>query len=351
MKQRAITIKDIAIALNLSGSTVSKALSGSHEISAGTRTLVMEYARQQNFRPNPIAQNLRKGKSKSIAVIVPNIDNNFFSQVINGIESIAFKKHYNVIVTQTHESYNREVINTQHHFSRSVDGLLVSLSAETENTEHFDQVQKFGLPIVFFDRVPEQIQTHKVISNNFQGAYNATLHLIENGYKRIAHITSSGFLSITAERLGGYIKALDKYNIKTNEKYIKYCAHGGMIQDEVFKAVEELLSLKVKPNAIITASDRLSTTTLSILTQMKIKMPEQIALAGFTNSVNADIFDPPLTAVMQPAFEMGKTATEMLISIIESKRPVTNFEKIILDTELIVRRSSRNKKATNLSTN
>lgn len=343
MIQRAITIKDLAIALNLSTSSVSKALKGSHEISAETQAIVKEYAKQQNYRPNPIAQNLRKGKSKSIAVIVPNIDNNFFSQIINGIETVAFKKDYNVIVTQTHESYEREVLNTQHHFSRSVDGLLVSLSAETQNVDHFEQVQKNGLPIVFFDRVPEQIKTHKVISNNFQGAYDATLHLIEKGYKHIAQITSSNFLSITVERLAGYIKALEENNIEVNEKFIKYCAHGGMIKEEIHEAINDLLSLKVKPDAILTASDRLSTTTLNILTQMKIKVPGQIALAGFTNSVNADIFGPPLTAVMQPAFEMGKTATELLIQIIESKRPVVYFEKLVLDTKVVIRESSKKK--------
>jgi LacI family transcriptional regulator len=340
LNQRAITIKDIARALNLSSSTVSKALKGSHEISAETKAIVKDYAQQKNYVPNPIAQNLRKGRSKSISVIVPNIDNNFFSQIINGIETIAFKKDYNVIVTQTHESFDREVLNTQHHFSRSVDGLLVSLSAETENIDHFKEVQKNGLPIVFFDRAPDQIETHKVVSNNFQGAYDATKHLIEQGYKRIAHITSSNFLSITAERLAGYVKALEENDIKVDERYIKYCAHGGMISDEIYVAINELIAMKIRPDAIVTASDRLSTTTLNILSQMKIKIPEQIALAGFTNSVNADIFNPPLTTVLQPAFEMGKIATELLIQIIESKQPVTHFEKIILDTKLIVRGSS-----------
>ncbi|MEO9021421.1 MAG: LacI family DNA-binding transcriptional regulator [Ginsengibacter sp.] len=344
MKQRAITIKDLATALNLSTSTVSKALKGSHEISAETQAKVKEYAKQQNYRPNPIAQNLRKGSSKSIAVIVPNIDNNFFSQIINGIETIAFKKEYNVIVTQTHESYEREVRNTQHHFSRSVDGLLVSLSSETENVDHFIEAQKNGLPIVFFDRVSDQIETHKVISSNYKGAYDATLHLIKQGYKRIAQITSAGFLSITVERLAGYIKALEENNIKVDEQFIKYCAHGGMIKEEVHEVINELFALKVTPDAILTASDRLSTTTLDMLSQMKIKVPEQVAIAGFTNSVNTGIFNPSLTTVVQPAFEMGKTATELLIQIIESKRPVTQFEKIILDTELIVRESSRKKK-------
>jgi LacI family transcriptional regulator len=135
---------------------------------------------------------------------------------------------------------------------------------------------------------------------------------------------------------------LEEKNIKINGSFIKYCADGGMIKDEIFQEVKELLSLKVKPDAILTASDRLSTTTLSILTELKIKVPKQIGIARFTNSVNANIFQPPLSAVMQPAFEMGKTTTEMLISIIESKRAITHFEKIILDTELIVRESSIN---------
>jgi LacI family transcriptional regulator len=215
-----------------------------------------------------------------------------------------------------------------------------NLSAETENIDHFKEVQNNGLPIVFFDRAPDQIETHKVVSNNFQGAYDATKHLIEQGYKRIAHITSSNFLSITAERLAGYVKALEENDIKVDERYIKYCAHGGMISDEIYVAINELIAMKIRPDAIVTASDRLSTTTLNILSQMKIKIPEQIALAGFTNSVNADIFNPPLTTVLQPAFEMGKIATELLIQIIESKQPVTHFEKIILDTKLIVRGSS-----------
>jgi len=340
LKQKAITIKDIAEALNLSISAVSKALKSSYEISEKTQAKVKKYAEEHNYRPNPIAQNLRKGKSKSIAVIVPNIDNNFFSQVINGIESVAFGKEYNVIVTQTHESYQREIINTNHHFSRSVDGLLVSISAETRKTDHFEEVQKLGLPIVFFDRVPEKPETHKIISNNFQGAYDATIHLINNGYRRIAQITSSDFLSISKERLAGYEKALQENGIPVTQSLIKYCAHGGMLRNEIFNSIKELLSLKEKPDAILAASDRLSTNTLAILSEKQIKIPEQIALAGFTNSINAQIFMPPLTAVIQPAFDIGKKATELLVELIESKKPVTAFEKVILDTQPEIRLSS-----------
>lgn len=340
MKSMAITIKDIAKALNLSASTVSKALKGSYEISEKTQTLVKDYAALHQYRPNPIAQNLRKGRSKSIAVIVPNIDNNFFSQIINGIEAIAFKKDYNVIITQTHESYQREVLNTEHHFSRSVDGLIVSVSAETRNASHFRKIQQQGLPIVFFDRVPDDITTHKVVANNFQGAYDATTHLIHRGCKHIAQITSSDFLSITRERLAGYEQALRQNGMPVNERYVKYCAHGGMVVDEIVQAIKELLSMKVRPDAILTGSDRLSTCSLSILTEMGIRIPEQIAIAGFTNAVHANIFNPAFTAITQQACEMGKIATEKLISLVESKRPVTQFDTVILDTDLIIRKSS-----------
>ena len=230
---------------------------------------------------------------------------------------------------------DREVLNVQHHFSRSVDGLLASISAETQYIDHFEEVQENGLPIVFFDRVPDQIQTHKVVSNNFQGAYDATKHLIDQGYNRIAQITSSNFLSITNERLAGYFKALEENNIPINENFLKYCAHGGMIYEEIVEALNQLLALHPKPDALLTASDRLSTMTVRILSKLKIKVPEEIALVGFTNSLSADIFAPSLSAVIQPAFNMGSTATQMLIQIIESKRPVSSFNKIVLNTNLI----------------
>lgn len=341
MNNGAITLKDIAKALNLSISTVSKALRNSHEISLDTQKLVADYAAQNNYRPNPIAQGLRKGRSKLIGVVVTNIDNDFFSQVINGIESVALEKNYTVIITQTHESWESEILTAQHLFSRAVDGLIVSLSAETDNVDHFTELHEKGLPIVFFDRVTDELKTHKVISNNFQGAYEATEHLIQNGYRKIAHITSSNHLSITLERLEGYIKALENHNIKVEDDYIKYCSHGGMIREEIENGLDELLSLESKPDAIFTASDRISTTTLSLLRRMNINIPDEIALVGFTNSVSSEIFNPSLTSIVQPAFEMGKTATEMLIQIIEARRPITKFEKRVLNTQLLIRESSK----------
>ena len=340
----AITIKDIAKALGLSTSTVSRALRGSYEISSETKKLVLEYAEKFNYRPNPIALSLKERRSRSIGVIVSEIANNYFSQAINGIESIAYNQGYHVIITQSHESFEREKVNIQHLASRSVDGLLMSLSTETTDFSHVTELHDKGLPFVFFDRVPEKIETHKVIANNYQGAFDATVHLIKSGYKRIAHITNSEHLSITKERLAGYRAALAEYHIPFNDAYIKYCNHGGMILKEIEEAINSLLKLKQKPDAFFTASDRLTTCSFSTLRTLNLKIPNDIALIGFTNSGQVELLDPPLSTVTQPAFEMGQVATELLIQLIESKRPVTQFETKVLQTQLCIRKSSVKKK-------
>ncbi|MBC7616234.1 MAG: LacI family DNA-binding transcriptional regulator [Pedobacter sp.] len=332
-----VTIKDIAKALGLSTSTVSRALRDTHEISAATKKVVLAYAKEINYQPNPIALSLKERRSKSIGVVVSEVANSYFSQAINGIESIAYDRGYHVIISQTHESYDREVINVQHLASRSVDGLLVSLSSETTDISHLTHLHERGLPIVFFDRVADAINTHKVIANNEKGAYQATDYLIKNGYKRIAHLTSSSHLSISIERLSGYEAALKDNGLAVNPQYIKHCLHGGMLYTETETAIKELMGLKEKPDAIFVAGDRLSTGCLSVFKNLKIAVPNDMAIAGFSNSDVLDLFNPSLTSVRQPAFDIGQMATEMLLQLIEAKYPVEEFEKRILETDLCVR--------------
>jgi LacI family transcriptional regulator len=334
------TIKDIAKALGLSTSTVSRALNGSYEIGTETKKLVLEYAEKINYRPNPIALSLKEQKSHSIGVVVCEVANNYFSQAINGIESIAYNRGYHVIITQTHESAAREASNMEHLLSRHVDGLLISLSAETTDLAKFHYLHDKGFPIVFFDRVPAEIDTHKVTINNYQSSYEATLELIKIGYTKIAHITNSQNLLISQERVDGYKKALEEHQIPFRPEYLKHCNHGGMIQEEVDVAVSELMGLRNKPEALFSTSDRLTTGGVYSLKRLGLKIPEDVALAGFTNSDVAELFSPPLTVVRQPAFQMGQMATEMLINMIESKRPVTEFKTEQLSTELILRESS-----------
>lgn len=336
MKFEAVTIKDIAKALGLSTSTVSRALRDSYEISPETKKLVLECAEKLNYRPNPVALSLKERKTRSIGVVVCEIANAFFSQIINGIESVAYDRGYNVIISQSHESYDREVLDLQFLSSRGVDGVLISVSTETSDFQHISSLHSKGLPIVLFDRIAPDINTHTIIIDNFKGAYEATEHLIQNGYKRIAAISNSEFLSISSERLAGYKDALNANGIKINEEYVKHCFYGGMIFSEVEEAVNQLLTLKNPPDAIVTLSDKLTLGCLKTLKRRAIRIPDEMGLVGFSNSDVAEVVDPPLTIVRQPAFEMGKASTELLLQLIESKRPVTEFEKRILSPEFIV---------------
>lgn len=340
MKFEAVTIKDIAKALGLSTSTVSRALRDSYEISTETKQLVLECAEKLNYKPNPIALSLKEKRSRSIGVIVCEIANNFFSQVINGIESIAYDRGYNVIVSQSRESYDREVIDLQYLASRSVDGVLISLSTETSDLSHLKALHDRGMPIVLFDRVNDDIDTHKVIIDNYKGAYEATEHLIKNGFQRIAAVAGSEFLSITTERLAGYQDALKAHNITPNKQYIQHCFYGGMVSSEIEEAVNKLMTLKQKPDAIFTTSDKLTTGCLKTLKRRGLHVPKEVALVGFSNSDIAELLDPPLTVIHQPAEEMGRAATELLLQLVESKRQVRDFEKRVLSTELHIRESS-----------
>jgi len=294
------TIKDIAKALGLSTSTVSRALNGSYEISAETKKLVLEHAEKVNYRPNPIALSLKEHKSHSIGVVVCELANNFFSQAINGIESIAYDRGYHVIITQTHESFEREITNVEHLLSRHVDGLLVSLSSETVDTSPYKYLHDKGFPIVFFDRVATDIDTSKITVNNFKGAFEATELLINSGFTKIAHLTNSNNLLISRERFNGYKAALDKHHIELRSEYVKRCDQTGMPKSEVAAFVKELLNMDNRPEAIFTTSDRLTTACLYALKQLGVKIPDEIAVAGFTNSDVTELFDPPLTVVRQP---------------------------------------------------
>ncbi|QHT65506.1 LacI family transcriptional regulator [Rhodocytophaga rosea] len=339
MKFEAVTIKDIARALGLSTSTVSRALRGSYEISADTKQLVLEYAEKMNYQPNPIAKSLKENRSWAIGVIVPEIANNFFSQTINGIDATAYKRGYHVVITQSHESVEREVANVHNLVARRVDGLLVSLSMQTSDIAHFKSLQERGLPIVFFDRISEDISTFKVKANNYKGAYLATRHLIETGCRRIAHLTTASCLSITRERLEGYKAALSDCHIDYHEDYVKYFND----QSDVEQVATDLISMPEKPDAIFSASDRLTTACIAAIQKAGLQVPDDIALVGFTNLHVAEFLNPALTAVTQPAYEMGQIATELLIKLIESKKPIDTFETRILDTTLVIRASSGKK--------
>lgn len=327
------TIKDIALALQLSPSTVSRALRDGYEISEETKKIVVAYAKQVNYKSNPIALSLKNKRSYSIGIVVPELANSFFSQAIAGVESIAYEKGYHTIITQTHDSAERELINVNHLAQRSVDGLLISMSAQTSDYSFLKTLHDDGLPIVFFDRIIDDIDTFKVTSDNFSGAYNATESLIKTGRKKIALLSNAPQLSITNTRLAGYMKALADYHIPFRAELIRNCSKGGNDYYEVENAVKKLLAMPDKPDAIFISSDRISISCIRALKNLNFN-PKEIALAGFSNSDVVDLLQPSLSYVRQKAFEMGQIAVEMLLKLIESKYPITEFETKVLNTEL-----------------
>lgn len=333
-----VTIKDIAKALNLSTSTVSRALRGSYEISDDTKKLVLDYAKKVNYTPNPVALSLRENRSKSIGVIVPEIANNFFSNAINGIDAIAHERGYHVMIFQSYESAEREASNVRHAVARKLDGLIMSLSGETKSFELMEELQKNKFPLVFFDRVPNSFDCHKVEADNFDGAYKATAHLITSGRKRIAHVTSPPILSVTKERLAGYKAALLDHGLPYDENLVKYFDFDYTYCKE---RIAQLIQNE-KPDAIFTASDRLALNAYSAMAALNMRIPEDIAFIGFTNLKVAHLLNPALTTVSQPAFELGKNAAEILLNQIESKDKTATltFEKKMLPTELNIRKSS-----------
>lgn len=341
MKFEAVTIKDIAKALGLSTSTVSRALRDSYEISPETKKLVLEYAEKINYHPNPIALSLKERRTRSIGIIVSEIANSFFSQTIDGIESIAYNNGYNVIISQSHESAERELINLNYLTSRSIDGLIVSVAAETDDFSILKELHERGMPIVFFDRIVNDINTHKVIVDNYKGAYEATVELISQGYKSIAAIANNENLSITRDRLAGYKAALADHGIEEKPSFIKICAHGGLVLSEVEDMITSLVNLNPRPDAILALGDKLTTGALRMLKAKKIRVPDDMGLIGFSNSDITELIDPALSIIKQPAFEMGEIATALLLQLIESKHPVTQFETKVLAPQLILRDSSR----------
>ena len=331
-----VTIKDIARALNLSTSTVSRALRDSYEINPETKRLVIEYAERLNYRPNPIALSLKENRSRVIGVVVPQIANNFFSQVINGIEAIAYNRGYNVIIFQSHESYERELLTVEQAVTRKADGLLISLSSSTSDVSHLRELQEKKLPIVLFDRVSTELDLPCVTADNFAGAFAATEHLIQTGRRRIAHVTIPPYISITQERLAGYRAALEQYGLPYDEALIQYAGFG---QNEVEPLIDDLLSQS--PDAFFAASDRLALGCLAALKKRNVAIPETVSLIGFTNTPVADLLAPPMSTVEQPALEIGQVAAEQLIDLIEGKAKRPQPGTVRIPTRMVVRESTQ----------
>lgn len=331
------TIKDLAKELNLSASTVSRALRDHPDISPLTKKRVISLANKLDYHPDSIAQSLQTQKTKTIGVIVPEIKQPFFASVINGIEELAYSAGYTIIVCQSNETYDREVLYTRTLVSHRVAGLLVSLSQTTQNLDHFKALQRRGVPIVFFDRVNDDIKASKVVVDDYNGAFAAVDHLIKSGYKRIAHLAGPKNLSISKYRLKGYKDALKQGNRPYNEELVVY---GGLDDTDGVVGFQKLLSLEILPDAVFAVNDPVATGAFLTIKEHGLKIPDDIALVGFSNTNVSSLLDPPLTTVEQPTYEIGKTAVQLLLEQINNneKNFVPRFE--VLKTHLIIRGST-----------
>lgn len=337
MKRHQVTIVDIAQKLNLSKSTVSRVLTGQGSVSEKTRQAVLELAEQLDYQRNMLSISLLNKKSNTIGIIVPEFISSYFPQVIMGAQEVASQAGYNIIIGHSNETYETEVANTKLMLANQVDGLLVSITKETRNFDHLKVFERKGIPIVFFNRVCEDMDVPKVVVDDYEGAFRAVEHLIKRKKKRIAHLAGPDTLSISVKRLRGYRDALKKYNIPIDEELI---IPYDLTIAKVKIYVNHLLRLDNPPDAIFAINDPTAIEALQIVKKKGLQVPKDIAIVGFSNDQISGLIEPALTTVSQPVKEIGSTAAQLLIDQIS--RDVSEWKSIIrvLKTELIIRKSS-----------
>jgi len=339
MRSGQTTITDIAKQLNISATTVSRALKDHPDIGANTKKAVKDLALLLGYRPNAVALSLRFSRSYIIGLIVPEIVHEFFSTVIHGIEEVTYEAGYNVMVCQSNESVEREIKNTNTLLLSRVDGIIVSLSKETSDFEHFKNLQKNEIPLVFFDRICEELETDCVVIDDYAGAFQMVEHLIDAGCRNIVHMKGPQNLLIGKNRLKGYIDALKKHNLEIDERYIVDCD----TFDKALKTTPDLLKLVPRPDGIFAVNDVTAIGAMKVIKQHNLQIPDDIAVAGFTNRMVSSLVEPQLSTVEQQGFEMGRAAAKLLLQRINSKTDNKTSVTQILQPQLIIRESSNKK--------
>jgi LacI family transcriptional regulator len=332
-----ISMKMLAKELHLSVSTVSKVFTDSHEISEQTKQKVLELAKKLNYVPNPYASSLRKRKSKTIAVVLPEVADSFFSVAINGIESVAREKGYHVLIYLTHERFDREQAILTDFQSGRVDGVLISVSNETTDDVHINEMMQRGIPVVFFDRVCEETATTRITTNDQESGYLAARHLIEQGCQRIAYLTIAERLSISRNRLTGCKQALAAHNLPFRDQDLVLCTDDDA---ENFAIIQKLLQRNDSPDGIIASVEKLTASIYLACKALKVAIPGDLKVISFSNQSTAPILNPSLTTITQPAFEMGKMAAAVLFNSLKKSDTSLRSETIIVPSVLIPREST-----------
>ncbi len=337
MPKAEITIYDIARELDISTASVSRALHGQNGVSQALRLKVKKTAEKLGYRKNTFASNLRSLKTRTIGVIIPRIRSEFMANVIAGIEQGASEAGYNTMITNSRESLEKEQQNADSLFNNRVDGILVSISSETSRYEHFKPFFQKKIPVVFFDRVLDLKQATCVIIDNQKSAYEIVCYLLKKGHKRIAHITGSQQLAVYRNRLTGYKDALQKAGRAYEENLVFI---NDLTKQSAGTCADRLSALDPLPDAVFAANDRVAVCCIQRFKEKGLKIPDDIAVAGFNNDFIARIVEPRLTTVEYPAYEMGQVAVRNLLLKMQTGQPKTIPRQIVLNSELVVGKSA-----------
>ena len=337
-RRHQTTIIDIANSIGVSNSTVSRALHGHADISPETRQAVLEMAAQMDYQPNQLAYNLVKSRTNTIGMIVPEFTNSFFPNVIIGAHEILTEAGYNLTIMQSNESYQVEVSNTRAMLANRIDGLLISLTQETNNYDHLKVFEKRGIPLVLFNRVCDHVEAPKVVVNDFDASFTAVEHLILNGYERIAHLGGPLNLLVSRERLRGYRAAMEKYGKSIEENMV---IQGMFSQQKARIYGKYLLDLENRPDAIFAVNDSSAIEIMLMALEKGIKIPDELGVVGFSDNPESAYIGPGLTTIRQPTGEIGKITAQWILQLIDSEDEVNLPKQKVLKTELVVRGSSR----------
>jgi LacI family transcriptional regulator len=342
MKKEKITIVDVAKKLNVSTSTVSRALNDHHSISEKMKQKVRKVSAELNYSPNNIAASLRSGKVNSIGVILPKINSTFMSNCIFGIESITYPAGFNLIICQSNENYEKEVQNIKALIDSQVSGIMLSLSNETIKTNHLKNVIDKNIPLVLFDRISEVLDIDSVVNDDYKITMNAIEHLYQKGYKNIAIISGPTHIYVYKNRMQGYLAALKMFDLKKNDDWI---VEGVQSKLEAHNATEAIFKSKTKPDAIFCTSDMLALGVLQALKNMNIKVPDDVGVIGYSNDTFAEIIQPTLTSIEQYPQDIGANAASIMLDLIKNKSSFKSkvHKKISIKPNLIIRESSNRK--------
>lgn len=336
-ERKEVTIYDIATRLNLSPATVSRGLKDYHHVNEKTKKKINDAAKEMGYRSNNFASNLRQQKTHTIGVIVHELNSNFVTSVLAGIENITTNANYDIVICHSSESYKKEVANANNLFHKRVDGLIAGLAFDTVDMSHYDPFFEKGIPVVFFDRVEENSKGAKVTIDNFKAGYEATEHLITQGCKRIAHVTSSLKRNVYVQRYNGYLSALRDNNIQYNEELLFV---SDLKQESCMATAAKIAALRPLPDGVFTTNDLSAAICIQTFKEKGIAVPRDIAVVGFNNDIMSIIIEPKLTTINYPGMYIGEAAATQLISQLKGKSGAALTNSIVLKAELVIRESS-----------